>query len=196
MPAPRAVMMRPDFFVAQHLVFARLLDVEDLAAQRQDRLETAVAPLLGRATGRVALHQVQLAVLGGSFSEQSASLPGRVMPSMALLRMTGRAPSAPPGGPAPPSGIFSTIFRASLGFSSKYCADSSREGYLDRCTSPLPSLALVWPSNCGSGSSTLTMAVRPSRTSSPVRVALIVLEQVVVLARSVERAGEGRSGNR
>jgi hypothetical protein len=34
-------------------------------------------------------------------------------------------------------------------------------------TSPLPSLVLVWPSNCGSGTLTLTTAVRPSRMSSP-----------------------------
>ncbi len=35
--------------------------------------------------------------------------------------------------------------------------------------SVLPSLVLVWPSNCGSASLTDTIAVRPSRTSSPVR---------------------------
>ena len=43
------------------LLVARLLDVEDLAAQRQDRLELAVAALLGRAAGRVALDDVDLA---------------------------------------------------------------------------------------------------------------------------------------
>ena len=31
------------------------------------------------------------------------------------------------------------------------------------------SLPLVWPSNCGCGTFTLTTAVSPSRTSSPVR---------------------------
>ena len=35
--------------------------------------------------------------------------------------------------------------------------------------SVLPSLVLVWPSNCGSASFTWMIAVRPSRTSSPVR---------------------------
>ncbi len=34
-------------------------------------------------------------------------------------------------------------------------------------TSVLPSLVLVWPSNCGSDSLTETIAVSPSRTSSP-----------------------------
>jgi len=52
---------RADFLVAEHPVEARLLDVEDLAAQRQDGLELAVAALLGRAAGRIALHQEQLA---------------------------------------------------------------------------------------------------------------------------------------
>ena len=52
---------RPDVLARQDLVQARLLDVEDLAAQRQDRLEATVAALLGRAAGRVALDDVELA---------------------------------------------------------------------------------------------------------------------------------------
>ena len=36
-------------------------------------------------------------------------------------------------------------------------------------TSVLPSFALVCPSNCASFSLTLMMAVKPSRTSSPLR---------------------------
>src|SRR5690606_8324027 len=44
----------------EHAVEARTLDVEDLAAQRQHRLVLAVAALLGRATGRVALDDEQL----------------------------------------------------------------------------------------------------------------------------------------
>ena len=52
-----------NFFVAQHLVVAGLLDVEDLALQRQDGLEAAVAALLGGAAGGFALDQEQLAAL-------------------------------------------------------------------------------------------------------------------------------------
>ena len=52
---------RLDLVAAEHLVEARLLDVEDLALDRQDRLEAAVAPLLGRAAGRLALDDVDLA---------------------------------------------------------------------------------------------------------------------------------------
>ena len=50
-----------DFFVAEHLVDARFFDVQDFAAQRQNRLVAAVAALLGRAAGGIALDQEQLA---------------------------------------------------------------------------------------------------------------------------------------
>ena len=49
-----------DFRVLQHLVQARLLDVDQLAADRQNRLIAPVAPLLGGATGGVTLDNVQL----------------------------------------------------------------------------------------------------------------------------------------
>ena len=52
---------RGDLLRADELVEARALDVEDLALQRQDRLELAVAALLGRAAGGIALDQVELA---------------------------------------------------------------------------------------------------------------------------------------
>ena len=52
---------RPDVLAREDLVEAGLLDVEELAAQRQDRLEAPVAALLGRAAGRVALDEVELA---------------------------------------------------------------------------------------------------------------------------------------
>src|SRR5437588_772774 len=52
---------RPDLLVREHFVDARLLDVDDLAAQRQDGLEVAPPALLGRAAGRVALDEIELA---------------------------------------------------------------------------------------------------------------------------------------
>src|SRR6266550_1348199 len=51
-------------FVAEHLVGAGLLDVQDLALQRQDRLRTAVATALRAAAGRGALDDEELALLG------------------------------------------------------------------------------------------------------------------------------------
>src|SRR5450755_3765888 len=66
--------------MAQHLVVARLLYVQDFALQRQDRLETAIAALLGGAAGRFALYQKQLATFWiffltvGQLARQSAGL--------------------------------------------------------------------------------------------------------------------------
>src|SRR6185312_7330095 len=51
---------RADFLAAEHLVETRALDVQDLAAQRQHRLEFAVASLLGGAAGGIALDDEQL----------------------------------------------------------------------------------------------------------------------------------------
>ena len=55
---------RADLLGRQHLVELHALHVQDLAAQRQHRLERAVAPHLGGAAGRVALDDQQLG-LGG-----------------------------------------------------------------------------------------------------------------------------------
>ena len=54
-----------DLLVGAELVAAGAGDVEDLAAQRQDRLGGAVARLLGRAAGRVALDDEELGAVRG-----------------------------------------------------------------------------------------------------------------------------------
>ena len=51
------------FSLPRHLVEACLLDVQHLAEHGQDGLEAPVATLLGRAAGRVALDDVELAAL-------------------------------------------------------------------------------------------------------------------------------------
>jgi hypothetical protein len=84
MPVPRAVIRVTISWLDSSFV-AGLLHVQDLAAQRQDGLELAVAALLGGAAGGVTLDDVDLAQRG-SFSWQSASLPGRPMPSSTPLR--------------------------------------------------------------------------------------------------------------
>ena len=58
---------RADLGEGEHLVEARLLDVQDLALEREDRLRAPVAPLLGRAAGRVALHDEDLRKRGVPF---------------------------------------------------------------------------------------------------------------------------------
>src|SRR5262249_19405563 len=51
---------RADLLAGEHLVETRALDVEDLSAQREHRLELAVAALLGRAAGGIPLDDEEL----------------------------------------------------------------------------------------------------------------------------------------
>ena len=92
--------------MAQHLVVARLLYIQDLALERQDGLETAVTALLGGAAGRLALHQEQLATLGilllavGQLAGQSTGIertfaPGQVARLAGRLARAGRVNSLP-----------------------------------------------------------------------------------------------------
>ena len=55
---------RADLFVRQHLVDTSLLNIDDLAPQRQNGLKLALAPLFRRAAGRVTLDEIELAQLG------------------------------------------------------------------------------------------------------------------------------------
>ena len=102
---------------------------------------------------------------------QSTSLPGSPAPSRADLRLV-----ASRAWRAAKRAFWAwrhlvTILRASEGFSSSHSASFS---LVARSTSEridaFPSFALVWPSNCGSRSLTLTIAVSPSRMSSPARL--------------------------
>ena len=86
---------RLDLDVAQDLVRARLLDVEDLAADRQDRLDARVARVLRRASRRVALDDEELAlarVVGRAVDElarQSRAVQG-VLAAGEVARPLGR----------------------------------------------------------------------------------------------------------
>ena len=69
------------------------------------------------------------------------------------------------------------IVLASVGFASNQCPICSLQTLCTKpLTSVLPSLVLVWPSNCGSPSFTETMAARPSRMSSPVSFSSLALK--------------------
>ena len=81
---------RLDLAVREHLVEARLLDVENLALEREDRLRAAVAALL-RAPPAESPSTIYNSQIAGSFSEQSASLPGRFIELSAPLRTISRA---------------------------------------------------------------------------------------------------------
>ncbi len=77
---------RADFGGRQHLVEARLLDVEDFSLERQDGLSAPVAALLGRAAGGIALDQEHLRERGifllavGQFAGQARDVERALAP--------------------------------------------------------------------------------------------------------------------
>ena len=183
---------RLDLGVLEHLVDPALLDVEDLAAQRQDRLGVRSRRCLAEPPAE-SPSTTKSSASAGSLTEQSASLPGservlqrRLAPgevarlARRLARLRGldrladdavRPRGSPPG------------TRASLALT----IDSTKP-----CMPGLPSLVFVWPSNCGSGSLAEMTAVRPSRTSSPMRFSSF--SALALLARvAVERARQRRA---
>ncbi len=104
--------------------------------------------------------------LDGSFEEQSASLPGRVVSSSPPFLMLSRALRAASLALAAIT-IFSIMTLAVFGFSIKNLFNWSPT-ILERIflTSKLPNLVLVCPSNWGFGCLTETIAVKPSQISS------------------------------
>src|SRR5437879_2059276 len=84
-----------DFLVAQHLVVACLLHVQDLSFKGQDSLIAAVAALLGRAAGGFALHDKNLAIgwiallAIGQFPGQASRIHGRFSAGQ-FARLAGR----------------------------------------------------------------------------------------------------------
>ena len=104
----------------------------------------------------------------GSFSWQSASLPGRPARSKApLRRVISRALRAASRARAASIILVQTVF-ASVGFSIRN-SDSFSPIACSTAdfTSEETSLSLVWLENLGSGTFTEITAVRPSRASSP-----------------------------
>ena len=75
-----------NLFVAEHLVVARLFDVEDFALEWQDGLEAPVAPLLGSAAGGFAFDEVEFAAVGlaltaiGELAGQAAAVQRSLAP--------------------------------------------------------------------------------------------------------------------
>ena len=106
----------------------------------------------------------------GSFSWQSASLPGSEATSIAVLRrVSSRALRAASRARAA-STILPVMALASEGFSSNHSASFSPTRFSTAGrTSLLTSLSLVWLENLGSGTLTDSTQVSPSRASSPVK---------------------------
>ncbi len=130
----------------------------------------------------------------GSLTVQSASLPGRVEFSSAdLRRVRSRALRAASRARAASTALV-RIRRASPGFSSR---NSPSLRLTVSLTSPstggLPSFVFVWPSNWGSPSLTEITAVSPSRTSSPERFVVLLLQQPLLARVRVQGPGQRRA---
>ena len=178
--------------VLQHPVDPRLLDVDDLAADRQDRLVHRVAAALGRAAGAVTLDDVELALFRVgrlAVGQLAGQRPTRAGPCAGR----GRAPCGPRSGPARPTPALVMIVLASGGLRSNQWPSQSLHAF---CTndlaSVLPSLVLVWPSNCGCASLTETIAASPSRMSSPVRLSSLSLRIFWSARVLVDHGGQRR----
>ena len=172
MPVPRAVISAWTSLFLQDPVDAGLLDVEDLAADREDRLVLRVAAALGRAARRVALDDVDLALLRvGRLAVGQLARQSDVDSSRLLRRVRSRAWRAAMRARAACGGLADDRPWPRPGCASNQSRRCSLQAFwTNDLASVLPSLVLVWPSNCGSASFTEMIAVRPSRMSSPVRL--------------------------
>ena len=100
---------------------------------------------------------------------QSASLPGRPPPPSSPLRLRASSRALRAAIRAVAAAIdLRMMSRPSPGFFSNHWPSWSLTTFWTNVfASVLPSLVFVWPSNCGFVSLIETIAVRPSRTSSP-----------------------------
>ena len=106
-----------------------------------------------------------------SFSWQSASLPGRVVDSKAVFLLTNSLAFLAASLALAALKVFSNIALDASGFSSKNVASLFETTLLTiPVTSLFPSLVFVCPSNWGSNTLTLTIAVIPSLISSPCKL--------------------------
>ena len=132
----------------------------------------------------------------GSRSWQSASLPGSVLLSSAPFRRTRSRALRAASRARAASTAFAMIRFATLGFSSRNAPSLSLTiASTIPLTSVLPSLVLVWPSNCGRGILTLMTRGQPfANVVAADRRVLQVLGQVVLGRVGVDRAGQRRRG--
>ena len=181
--------------VLQHVADRGLLDVQDLAADRQQRLELGVAGQLGGAERGVALDDEQLAAVVvvaaavGQLRRAAPRTPGRSC----------GAGSPCAGGPRSGSWTAPTTFSMTSlawAFSARLVEVrnffSSAETTLRTTVraAGVPRISLVWPSNCGSASRTVTTAVSPSSTSSLTTSASLTLSALRGPHHVVERLGQ------
>ena len=177
--------------VLEHVADRRLLDVEDLAADRQQRLELGVAGQLGGAERGVALDDEQLGALvvgGAAVGQLRGQRRGlqRVLPALRLLVLAGGDPGLGRRRRPSPSASLAWRLLGALGGGEELLELGRRRPCGRRCaTAGVPRISLVWPSNCGSASRTVTTAVMPSRTSSLMTSSSLTLSALVARIASL-----------
>ena len=171
-----------------------LLHVEDLPADRQQRLVLGVARQLGGAQRRVTLDDEQLAALDvvaaavGQLGRQRRGLQ-RVLAPLQLLVRPRRDPGPGRGGDLVQDRL-GLHLAALLGVVSSAFSSLPTTDATIRVAAEVPSTSLVWPSNCGSASRTVTIAVMPSRTSSLTTSSSAARSTRWAPQRLVERLGQ------
>ena len=150
-------------------------DVEDLSAQRQDRLGAAVARLLGGAAGRIALDDEELGVLarGGAAIGELAGQPQLARGGLARDLLLAPAARAAPRRARSPSRAAGS---PAVGEAASQWSKASRMAFSTmRIASTLASRSLVWPTNSGSRMKTESMAPQEVMMSSEVMTAARLL---------------------
>jgi len=167
-PGAEGANQRLHLLVAENLVDPRLLDVEDLPADRQDRLGARSRPLLAEPPAESPSTIEDLAFLGlvdwQSDSCRQSSAAQKALAPGGFTCLAGGHPGR--GGPGSTCG---SRPRASLDGCRAIAELGANHALDERLRLVLPSLVFVWPSNWGSASLTGMTAVSPSRMSSPVR---------------------------
>ena len=195
MPAPMAVMR---FWISLFwsAVEARLLDIEEFAAQRQDRLRPPVAALFGRTTGGVTFDNVEFGFRGIALGAVG-SLPGRPPPERADLRTVSRALRAASRARAALTDFSITLRASAPGFLVEILHDALvNDRGNDTFNLGVDQLVLGLRAEARVGHFTEITWTRPSRTSSPDSAGSLVLRDLVGLGVLVDAAGERGCGNR
>src|ERR1043166_6834768 len=163
-----------EFLVGAHLVGRGARDIEDLAAQRQDRLRVAVARLFRRAAGAVALDEKDFGALRAVARAIGELAREAQFASRALARHLALLPPALPLLGALGDAVEQNAARRRIG--AQPMVEMVAQRGLDEPRRPRPpwagaSRSFVWPWNCGSRRNNDNSIAAPAVTSSPVAAA-------------------------
>jgi hypothetical protein len=195
MPVPSAVISVAISCWTSSLSKRAFSTLRILPLQRQDRLELAVAPLLGRAAGGVALDDVQLAqrrillLAVGQLAGQAQPVQDALAAGH-LARLARRL--AGPRGLDDLAAMIFGIGRA-VPAGSRRSFSATTSSTTGRALRTRPACPWSGRLNLGSGTFTDSTQARPSRMSSPVVSTLAFLAQLVVVDVLVDDAGHRRA---